>query len=100
MYRNTIYRFIERDYWANKVAAEQPHLNQEQLSGFLDEISQEWHDLTFKFREDGSVAISDNDTGASLVPSELRGACYDFYVRKRIEQIKSYLAPEEHLQSA
>jgi hypothetical protein len=100
MYRNTIYRFIERDYWTNKVALEHPALNQEELTSLLDGISSDWHDLTFKFREDGSVVISDNDTGASLVPSDLRGACYDFYVRKRIEQIRTHLTPEEHLQSA
>jgi hypothetical protein len=99
MYRNVIYRFIERDYWANKVSKESSHLPPEEMERMLDEVSSEWHDLTFKFREDGSVAITDNDTGASLIPSQLTGACYDFYVRKRIEEIKTYLSVEE-LQSA
>lgn len=94
-----IYRFIERDFWLARVGGESELLSSADIEAMLKECGTEWHDLTFKFYGDGSVDIIDNDTGGRLVPSELTGACYDFYVRKRIELIKAMLR-EPQLQSA
>ncbi|OXM16419.1 hypothetical protein [Paenibacillus herberti] len=51
-----------------------------------------YRDLTFKFYDDGRLAIIDNDSQSALTPSELKGESRDFYVRQRIAFIKRDLA--------
>jgi len=59
---------------------------------FIDEARKSgWSDLTFKFLGNGSVIITDNITGGSVSPRELKGAALDFYNRKRIYLIKTDL---------
>ena len=91
MKRPQIYRFIERDYWMSRLAKDSEALSPSDIEAVLDQVDARWHDLTMKFYDDGSVVIIDNDTGHRLFPSQLAGACCDYYVRKRIEQIKTQL---------
>ncbi|RXZ81840.1 hypothetical protein EBB07_12540 [Paenibacillaceae bacterium] len=51
-----------------------------------------FRDLTFKFYADGRLTIIDNVSEEVVSPRELKGACHDFYVRKRIAFIKNDLA--------
>lgn len=51
-------------------------------------VKNEWNDLTFKFYNDGTVVIIDNDTNNRIHPRQLTGAAQDFYIRKRIYLIK------------
>lgn len=94
MNRPQIFRFIEKDYWAAKALADGALVRPEQIEAILGELEADWKDLTFKFYDDGSVTITDNKTEQPVSPSQLTGACYDFYVRKRIAQIRSRLADE------
>ncbi|MGG1550801.1 MULTISPECIES: hypothetical protein [Paenibacillus] len=93
------FRFIERDYWYHKALCETDHLLPGQIDDMLDEASTHYADYTFKFYDDGSVTIIDNDTNNLIKPRELTGAVYDFYVRKRIYLIKQNLI-EKQLQYA
>ncbi|MFD2612249.1 hypothetical protein [Paenibacillus gansuensis] len=93
------HRFIERDFWVNKAIEASEYLTLEQIEIMLDRLNTTWRDLTFKFYQDGSVSILDNDLMAPVSPGELTGACLDFYVRKRIQFIKSLLV-ERQLQYA
>ncbi|WP_134748883.1 hypothetical protein [Paenibacillus athensensis] len=92
------YRFIERDYWYKK-ASSGGNLPPSQIDDMLDRTDLPYCDLTFKFFDDGSLLIVDNDTNQHLQPRDLTGAAFDFYVRKRIEQIRSNLL-EKQLQYA
>jgi hypothetical protein len=65
----------------------------------LDEAHKDYCDYTFKFYEDGSVTIIDNETNINVMPGELTGAVLDFYIRKRIHLIKVNLQ-EKQLQYA
>lgn len=93
------FRFIERDYWYHKALCNTDHLRPEQIDTMLDEAHTNYADYTFKFYDDGSVTIIDNDTNNRIKPRELTGAVYDFYIRKRIYLIKTNLM-EKQLQYA
>ncbi|MGW9123578.1 hypothetical protein ACWGPW_01095 [Paenibacillus chitinolyticus] len=81
-------RFIERDFWFQKMLNDTESLHSWQIDGLLGETNAQWDDLTFKFFDDGSVTIIDNDTDTRVSPQELKGAALDFYIRKRIEFIR------------
>jgi hypothetical protein len=93
------YRFIERDYWYQKALCNSEHLLPSQIEDILDEAHKDYCDYTFKFYEDGSLAIIDNETNGTVFPDELSGAVLDFYIRKRIHLIKVNLQ-EKQLQYA
>ncbi|MDR6549798.1 hypothetical protein [Paenibacillus qinlingensis] len=93
------FRFIERDYWYQKALCDTDHLLPEQIDALLDDAHSYYADYTFKFYNDGSVTIIDNDTNNRIKPKELTGAVYDFYIRKRIYMIKANLI-EKQLQHA
>ncbi|MNI19734.1 hypothetical protein D3C73_731800 [compost metagenome] len=93
------YRFIERDYWYQKALCSSEYLYPLQIEDILDEADTSYMDYTFKFYNDGSVIIIDNDTNNRINPKELTGAVYDFYIRKRIQMIKINLQ-EKQLQYA
>ncbi|MNG14227.1 hypothetical protein D3C84_979620 [compost metagenome] len=100
MNRSHNFRFIERDYWYQKALCDATdHLLPEQIDAMLDEAHEYYADYTFKFYDDGSVTIIDNDTNNRIKPRELTGAVYDFYIRKRIHMIKFNLI-EKQLQHA
>ncbi|SEF63503.1 hypothetical protein [Paenibacillus sp. UNC499MF] len=84
-------RFIERDFWFQKMLNDTEALHSWQIDDLLGEANAQWDDLTFKFFDDGSVTIIDNDTDTRVSPRELKGAALDFYIRKRIEFIRSSL---------
>ncbi|MVP02419.1 hypothetical protein [Paenibacillus lutrae] len=84
-------RFIERDFWFQKMLNDTDSLRPWQIDSLLGETNAQWDDLTFKFFADGSVTIIDNDTDSRVSPRELKGAALDFYIRKRIEFIKASL---------
>ncbi len=91
------YRFIERDYWYRKTLSNSEHLMPWQIDQILDEAGSSYCDYTFKFFDDGSVRIIDNDTNGTVQPRELEGAVFDFYIRKRIELIKFNLQEKQLL---
>lgn len=93
------FRFIERDYWYHKALCNSDSLLPAQIDEMLDEDNHYYCDYTFKFYDDGSVTIIDNDTNTLVKPRELTGAVYDFYIRKRIHLIKANLL-EKQLQYA
>lgn len=88
MYTCRNYRFIERDYWVKRILSGSEHLHLDQVEQMVDEMENDWQDLTFRFSPDGAVTIIDNNTNQRVSPRELRGAVLDFYVRKRIEFIR------------
>ncbi|SDE29236.1 hypothetical protein SAMN02799630_05127 [Paenibacillus sp. UNCCL117] len=92
-------RFIERDYFRSAILENSEHLSDQQVEKVLDSIGKTWVDYTFKFFENGSMTITDNDTDLQVPLSELKGASYDFYVKQRIKMIKENLL-EKILQSA
>jgi hypothetical protein len=89
------YRFIERDYWYQQALCNSEHLLPSQIEDILDEHHRDYCDYTFKFYEDGSVAIIDNETNGTVIPGELSGAVLDFYIRKRIQLIKVNLQQKQ-----
>ncbi|MFC5452966.1 hypothetical protein [Paenibacillus aestuarii] len=91
MSRSHNFRFIERDYWYHKALCNSDSLLPGQIEELIDETDHSYIDYTFKFYDDGSVTIIDNDTNNRIKPRELTGAVYDFYVRKRIHLIKANL---------
>ncbi|WP_240343904.1 hypothetical protein [Paenibacillus sp. SYP-B3998] len=93
------FRFIERDYWYQKALCDTDYLLPGQIEQLLDEAHNHYCDYTFKFYDDGSVTIIDNETNNKIKPRELTGAVYDFYIRKRIYLIKVNLQ-EKQLQYA
>ncbi|WP_223192798.1 hypothetical protein [Paenibacillus sedimenti] len=93
------FRFIERDYWYHKALCNTDSLLPDQIEELLNETNSHYCDYTFKFYDDGSVKIIDNDTNNLVKPRELTGAVYDFYIRKRIHLIKTSLQ-EKQLQYA
>jgi hypothetical protein len=93
------YRFIERDYWYQKASWSSVSLFPGQIQDMLDDIDAPFCDYTFKFYDDGSVVVIDNDTNNRVNPRELTGAVLDFYIRKRIHLIKVNLQ-EKQLQYA
>jgi sulfur relay (sulfurtransferase) DsrF/TusC family protein len=93
------YRFIERDYWYQKALWNSEHLLPSQIQDILDQTDQDYCDYTFKFYDDGSLLIIDNETNGHVSTSELSGAVLDFYIRKRIHLIKVNLQ-EKQLQYA
>ncbi|WP_199620115.1 hypothetical protein [Paenibacillus alkalitolerans] len=48
-------------------------------------------DYTFRFYPNGTVTIIDNDTNATIKPSQLTGAPLRFYALKKIQFIKNKL---------
>lgn len=72
----------------NKILNNSKYIKENDVNKMLDEIG-DWSDLTFKFFSDGSVRIIDNNTEQELMPKDLTGVCLDYYVRKRIEMIKT-----------
>jgi hypothetical protein len=84
-------RFIERDYYKKLMMTNSELLTESQIEKILDTASYTWDDLTFKFFENGSMIIMDNDTDLQMPLSELNGAAYDFYVKQRIRMIRSNL---------
>jgi hypothetical protein len=82
------FRFIERDYWYGKALCSSEHLLPWQIEDILDETDESYCDYTFKFYDDGSVIIVDNDTNNRVSPKHLTGAVLDFYIRKRIHMIR------------
>jgi hypothetical protein len=87
----TNHRFIERDFWFQKVLSGNSEMTSEMIDHMLDECGTAWCDLTFKFYTDGSVIIIDNDSNLYVSPRELQGAALDYYIRKRIDAIRSHL---------
>ncbi|QHW34541.1 hypothetical protein GZH47_29610 [Paenibacillus rhizovicinus] len=55
------------------------------------ETHRPFRDLTFKFYSNGSLTIIDNSEDTIISPRELKGASYDFYVRRRLAFIKQDL---------
>jgi hypothetical protein len=92
-------RFIERDYYKNLMIANSELLTESQIDSILDTSFHTWVDLTFKFFDNGSIMIIDNDTDLQVPLSELHGAAYDYYVKQRIRMIRSNLEAKV-LQSA
>lgn len=84
-------RFIERNYLFTKMLGENSFLSPMQIEKMLDEASDHYVDYTFKFYENGSVVILDNDTNLFLKPKDLKDVALDFYIRKRIAIIKESL---------
>jgi sulfur relay (sulfurtransferase) DsrF/TusC family protein len=93
------YRFIERDYWYQQALCNSELLSPSQVEDMLDQDQPHYCDYTFKFYEDGSVQIINNDTNERVHPRSLTGAVLDFYIRKRIHLIKVNLQ-EKQLQYA
>lgn len=93
------YRFIERDYWYGKALCGNESLLPAQIDAMLNDMHGSFCDYTFKFYDDGSVVIIDNDTNNTVNPRELTGAVLDFYIRKRIHLIRVNLQ-EKQLESA
>ncbi|REE80088.1 hypothetical protein A8990_12241 [Paenibacillus taihuensis] len=60
------------------------------------ETHRPFRDLTFKFYSNGSLTIIDNSSDAVISPRELKGASYDFYVRRRLAYIKQDLTAKLH----
>lgn len=85
------YRFIERDYWFQQAAARNNRMSESEIQQMIDRMNRRWSDLTFKFYEDGTLHIVDNNTNNLVHPRDLTGASLDFYIRKRIDFIKSNL---------
>ncbi|WP_028549358.1 hypothetical protein [Paenibacillus sp. UNC451MF] len=96
---STKVRFIERDYFRTMMVSHSSYLNDSQIEKILDTADTHWVDLTFKFFDDGSLTIIDNDTDLHIPLKDLRGAAYDFYVRQRISMIRTNLE-NKILQSA
>ncbi|GAA4857268.1 hypothetical protein GCM10023310_40480 [Paenibacillus vulneris] len=92
-------RFIERDYYRTLMVNNSSYLSDSQIDKILDAAGTQWADLTFKFFDDGSLTIIDNDTDQHIPLKELKGAAYDFYVRQRISMIRTNLE-NKILQSA
>jgi len=92
-------RFIERDYYRTLMVNNSSYLSDSQIEKILDAAGTQWADLTFKFFDDGSLTIIDNDTDQHVPLKELKGATYDFYVRQRISMIRTNLE-NKILQSA
>jgi hypothetical protein len=92
-------RFIERDYFKSIMVSGSEFITDEQIDKILDIADCYWADLTFKFFDNGTLIVIDNDTDLEIPLKELRGACYDFYVRERIQRIRTSLQ-EKILQSA
>src|SRR5688572_24157702 len=92
-------RFIERDYLRIIMKRDSEFMTDEQIDKILDIADCHWDDLTFKFYENGTLVIIDNNTDQEIPLKEIRGASYDFYVRKRIQGIRKNLE-EKILQSA
>lgn len=55
------------------------------------ETHRPFRDLTFKFYADGALTIIDNSAEQIISPRELKGASYDFYVKRRLAFIKQNL---------
>jgi hypothetical protein len=92
-------RFIERDYFKRIMKSDSEFISDQQMDAILDIADCYWADLTFKFYDNGTLIIIDNDTDLEVPLQELRGASYDFYVRERIQRIRASLQ-EKILQSA
>ncbi len=84
-------RFIERDYYRKVMLDNSEFMTNNQVEKILDNAVTPWEDLTFKFFDNGTLEIIDNNTEQVVPISELRGAAYDFYVRERIRYIRSHL---------
>jgi hypothetical protein len=89
------FRFIERDYWYQHALCNSEHILPSQIEDILDQTQKDYCDYTFKFYEDGSVLIVDNETNGHINPRELTGAVLDFYIRKRIHLIKVNLQEKQ-----
>lgn len=87
------HRFCERDVYFVRILHNSEHITIQQIEQILDGM--EFEDLTFKFYSDGSLEIICNNSGNKLLPQDLTGESYDFYARKRIENIKSSLKKEK-----
>jgi hypothetical protein len=84
-------RFIERDYYRKVMLDSSEFLTSSQVEKILDNAVTPWEDLTFKFYDNGTLEIIDNNTEQVVPVNSLRGAAYDFYVRERIRYIRSRL---------
>lgn len=84
-------RFIERDYYKRIMESSGSGLSDSQIEKILTIADANWVDLTFKFFDDGSLIIIDNDSELQIPVKDLRGAAYDFYVKQRIRMIRSNL---------
>jgi hypothetical protein len=84
-------RFIERDYYKQLIEHNSELLTDNQIEKILNTTNSYWLDLTFKFFEDGTLIIVDNDTELHFPLSDLKGAAFDFYVKQRIMMIRANL---------
>lgn len=84
-------RFIERDYFKHMMLVNSEAMPDVRIEKILDAAEQPWVDLTFKFNDNGSVVIIDNDTDQQVPLAHLKGAAYDFYVKQRIRLIRANL---------
>jgi hypothetical protein len=97
--KRKIVRFIERDYHKKRMLVENDSMTEAQADAILDRSEGYWVDYTFTFYENGSMTIIDNDTEATVPLKDLKGPAYDFYVKQRIQLIRTTLQ-EKILQSA
>ncbi|MED4601362.1 hypothetical protein P9314_11670 [Paenibacillus validus] len=84
-------RFIERDYYKKLMESNSRDLSDAQIEKILTIADANWVDLTFKFFDDGSMIIMDNDSDLPISVKDLKGAAYDFYVKQRIRMIRANL---------
>lgn len=92
-------RFIERDFYKQKMLDHSEFLTEAQIDKILDSAGVFWVDLTFKFYDNGTLSIIDNNSEQPVELKELKGAAYDFYVKERIRMIRGNLL-DKILQSA
>jgi hypothetical protein len=84
-------RFLERDFFVSQIKKSSEHITYEMAEEVVNKMDCYWNDLTFRFFDDVSCEIIDNNTDTQIRPNELTGACYDFYVKKRLELIRTHL---------
>jgi hypothetical protein len=84
-------RFIEKDYMYNKILNSSEYITEKIAQQIIDEMDCYWHDYTFRFYDDGAVTIYDNNRDEYVLPCDLSGVSYDFYVKERIRLIKQRL---------
>lgn len=81
------FRFDERHSWFNHIKKNTEHLTNVEIDKILDGFDH-FDDLTFKFYSNGSVKILDNSTEEFIQVSDLKSFAYQYYIQKRLEQLK------------
>lgn len=76
-------RFIERDYWINKIKSNKTYITDQEVEATLPEG--EYMDVTFIFTPHSNgfkTEILDNETNNSVTIDELNTAAYNFYIQQ------------------